>query len=111
MCFSNENNTAKKLNFSDKFMQIILKVIDDKKDRFQLRTLVHIIWSLAKIDFSASPRVIQILKDFQEYPRLVSGLEGMYQKSQCILLWTYSRHEELLDKVFLTKVIDSMLSF
>ena len=44
-------------------MQIILKVIDDKKDRFQLRTLVHIIWSLSKIDFSASDRVLEVLKD------------------------------------------------
>ena len=111
MCFSNDAISDKKINFSDKFMQIILKVIDDKKDRFQLRTLVHIIWSLSKIDFSASERVIQVLKDLKDYPRLVVGLEGMYQKSQCILLWTYSRHEQLLDKEFLSKVMDSMLSF
>ena len=39
------------------------------------------------------------------------GLEGMYQKNQAILLWTYSRNEKLLDLDFLTKVIDSMLAF
>lgn len=35
----------------------------------------------------------------------------MYQKSQCILLWTYSRNAELMDKEFLTKVINAMLTF
>ena len=91
-------------------MDIVIKVIHDKKDRFQLRTLVHIIWALAKIDFN-NERIIGVLNDLKDYPRLQIGLEGMYQKSQCILLWTYSRDARLLDKEFLTKVIDSMLTF
>jgi len=35
----------------------------------------------------------------------------MYQKHQCILLWTYSRDARILDKAFLTKLINSMLLF
>lgn len=107
-CFSKDNNPVKQNNFSDRFMNIILRVIHEKKDRFQLRTLVHIIWSLAKIDFS-SDLVIDNLLDLKAYPRLVEGLGGMYQKSQCILLWTYSRDKRLLDKEFLVKIMDAML--
>ena len=51
-CFSNELGKGQKNNlFSGKFLDMVLKVIKDKKDRFQLRTLVNIIWTLAKIDF------------------------------------------------------------
>lgn len=67
-------------NFTEKFVDIVLDVIITKKDRFQLRTLVHIIWALAKVDFT-STKVVEILKDLKAYPRLVGGLEGMYQKS------------------------------
>lgn len=41
-------------------MDIIIRVIEDKKDRFQLKTLVYIIWSFAKIDFN-SVKVTNIL--------------------------------------------------
>ena len=76
-CFMKDNSPTKQNNFSEKFMEIVLKVIHDKKDRFQLRTLVYIIWSLAKIDFS-SDLVIENLIDLKKYPRLVEGLNGMY---------------------------------
>lgn len=79
-CFTSEQGLIGNNNFTSKFIDIVLEVISTKKDRFQLRTLVHIIWALAKIDFS-SPKVVEILKDLQAYPRLVTGLEGMYQKS------------------------------
>ena len=42
---------------------------------------------------------------------MVTSLGGMYQKSQCILLWTYSRDERLLDKEFLAKIIEAMIGF
>lgn len=42
-----------------------------------MRTLVHIIWALAKMEFSNSEKVLEALKDLKEYERLVIGLEGM----------------------------------
>ena len=35
----------------------------------------------------------------------------MQTKNQCILLWTYSRYEELLDKEFLITLMDALLGF
>ena len=68
-CFINEKGEKQQYGFSEKFMDIVIKVIHDKKDRFQLRTLVHIIWALAKIDFN-NERIIGVLNDLKEYPRL-----------------------------------------
>ena len=67
--------------FSEKFMSLVLRVIEEKKDRFQLRTLVHIIWALAKMEFSNSEEVLGALNSLKEYERLRIGLEGMQQKS------------------------------
>ena len=33
-------------------MELILKVIRDKRDRFALKTLVQVIWACARIDFT-----------------------------------------------------------
>jgi len=68
-CLTKENNPISNNNFTERFVDIVLGVIQQKKDRFQLRTLVHIIWALAKIDFS-SDSVLDILKDLKTYPRL-----------------------------------------
>jgi len=77
-----------------------------------MRTLVQIIWSLAKLGFNDDKgQISEVLNDLKSYPRLVDGLEGMYQKSQCMLLWTYSRSASLLDKEFLAKVIDALLGY
>lgn len=45
------------------------------------------------------------------YPRLVDGLPSMQQKSQCVLLWTYSRNEDIYDKAFLTNVVQAVLDY
>ena len=58
-------------------MQLILKVITDKKDRFTIRTLVQIVWALAKLGFN-DPSVIAVLANLRDYPRLQDSLEGMY---------------------------------
>ena len=51
-CFANDyGETSSNQLFSGKFLDMVLKVIKDKKERFQLRTLVNIIWTLAKVDF------------------------------------------------------------
>lgn len=41
-----------KSKFSERFMEMMLKVIREKKDMFSLKSLVHVIWSFSKIDFS-----------------------------------------------------------
>jgi hypothetical protein len=99
-----------KSRFSQKFMQLLLSVINDKRDRFQLRTLVHIIFAFAKLDFS-NELIIDTLKGFREYERLRGGLSGMQLKSQCILLWTYTRDSRLLEKQFLKNIAEAILTF
>jgi len=46
-------------------MELILKVIRDKRDRFALKTLVQVIWACARIDFTNSEfEMIPLLKEF-----------------------------------------------
>eukprot|EP00347_Sterkiella_histriomuscorum_P019411 403341726 len=104
-CFS-ETQT----NFSNRFLDIILKVVTEKKDKFQIKTLVGLIFTFAKIDFSNN-RIMEVLQQFKEYERLKVSLPKMLQKSQCILLWTYSRDERLFDKEFLQLICQSILNF
>jgi hypothetical protein len=61
-----------------------------------LKTVVNVIFAFAKVDFN-NELIIDILKGLKEYERLKQGLASLPQKSQCILLWTYSREEKLLD--------------
>lgn len=78
-------------------MKLVLLVIREKKDRFALRTLVQVIWSCAKIDFTNDHfELVPLLKEFAGYERLTNGVQSLYQKSQAILLWTYTRDERLL---------------
>jgi len=61
---------------------LVLKVVKDKKDRFNLKTLVQVIWSCARIDFSnTTNEVTELLTEFSKYPRLVESLPTLYQKS------------------------------
>jgi hypothetical protein len=84
--------------FSQRFLTLVLNVIREKKDRFALRTLVQVIWACSRIDFSNDKLdMIALLKEFAEYERLITGLPTMYQKSQAILLWTYTRDERLVN--------------
>ncbi len=103
-CFSEGECQSK---FSEKFMSIILDVVKDKKERFQMKTIVHMIWALARLDFT-SERVMDLLIDLREYPRLNSQMDQLYQKSQAILLWTYSRDERICTKEFILKVVKAL---
>lgn len=55
--------------FNDRFLKLVLKVIQEKKDRFKIRTLVHIIWALSKLSF-VNDATIEVLRDLKDYPRL-----------------------------------------
>jgi hypothetical protein len=46
-CVTNDSVSPE---FSEKVLQIVLAVVNERKDAFSLRTLVLIIWSLAKLD-------------------------------------------------------------
>lgn len=61
-------------------MDIVIRVINEKKDKFQLKTLVHIIFAFSKIDFSNN-MIVDTLNEFKNYDRLKIGLSGMIQKS------------------------------
>lgn len=113
-CFTGENADNNK--FSEKFMKLVLLVIREKKDRFALRTLVQVIWSCAKIDFTNDNfELVPLLKEFAAYERLTNGLQSLYQKSQAILLWTYTRDERLLRdeqcQKFIHQTLDALVMF
>jgi hypothetical protein len=95
-CFTGDKSDISTQKFSKKFLSLVLKVVKDKKDRFNLKTLVQVIWSCARIDFTnATNEVTELLTEFSKYERLVQSLPTLYQKSQAILLWTYTRDEKL----------------
>ena len=72
-------------------------MLHDKRDKFQIATIVRVIWSFAKIDFNSDNfNTLDVLKEFAGYPRLIENLPLMSQKSQVILLWTYTKDIRLL---------------
>ena len=79
-------------------MDLIIRVIKDKRDRFALTTIVNLMWSCARIDFTNEKhQILDLLKSFASYERLILGLNAMQQKNIVILLWTYSRDERLTE--------------
>lgn len=89
-------------------------MIQDKQDRFSLRTIVSVVWALARIDFTNSKaETVDLLAHFSTYERLMKGLPTMNQKSTSILLWSYTRDPELLEKClpFVYAIVESMLMF
>jgi len=60
-------------------------------------------------------QIVELLQEMAAYERLLSALPGMYQKSQVILLWTYTRDQRLLEDPqclsFIEKVVDAMLHY
>ena len=111
-CFAGEHSQA----FSDKFIKLIVSVLNEKRDKFELATIVKVIWAFAKIDFNSDNyNTLSVLKDFAGYERLIANLPVMPQKSQVILMWTYTRDIRLLKDDaclgFLEKVVDGMLRY
>ena len=51
-CFIGDESEKSLGKFSDKFMDLIIRVIKDKRDRFALKTIVNLMWSCARIDFT-----------------------------------------------------------
>jgi hypothetical protein len=51
-CFSGDKADQSTDVFSKKFLELILQVIMDKKDRFSLANLVQVIWACSRIDFT-----------------------------------------------------------
>ena len=87
-------------------------VLAEKRDRFSVSTIVKVIWSFAKIDFEGS-QTTEVIRSFATYQRLIDNLPGLTQKNQVILLWTFSRDNELLKNEigFVEKVLDGMIQF
>ena len=112
-CFSGNNYSNE---FSDKFFKLVVNVIEDKKDRFQIATIIKVIWAFAKLDFKSDHYdTLKVLQSFASYERLISNLPMLSQKNQIILLWTYSRDQRLLENEncmnFIENVIDSILRY
>ena len=63
-CFAGD----KQQDFSDKFMKLIVSVLNEKRDKFELTTIVKVIWAFAKIDFNSDNyNTLKVLKDFAGY--------------------------------------------
>ena len=81
-CFSEGNfgDEASGVNMlSEKFMELMIKVILEKKDRFQIKTLIHMIWSFSKTpDLSSNPQIIELLKELRDYDRLRQSISTMF---------------------------------
>lgn len=68
--------------FSNKFMKLIVSVLQDKRDRFAISTIVSVIWSLSKIDFNSDKLdTLNVIKEFANYPRLLDNMPLMPQKN------------------------------
>jgi len=81
-CFTREeSNPLKDSKFAKNLLQMVLSVLEKKKDRFQLRTLVSIGWQLSKLEFSATEQVIEALNGIRDYERMHEGLESLSQKN------------------------------
>lgn len=50
-CFMGEKAEETKGKFSERFLKLVLNVVDEKKHRFNVRTMVSVIWACATIDF------------------------------------------------------------
>ena len=117
-CFADEDTAElSSEKFSQNFLKLVLRVIDEKKHRFNVRTMVSVIWACARIDFqNKMPELEQMLRAFAHYDRLAAALPTMYQKSQAILLWTYTRDTRLIKGEnscvhFVEKLLDAMLRY
>lgn len=97
-------------------MDLIIRVIQDKRDRFALTTIVNLMWSSARIDFTnENHQILDLLKSFASYERLLQGLSAMQQKNIAILLWTYTRDSRLTKdpgcQLLVEKCLDAMLQY
>lgn len=77
-CFAGDKADQSMHKFTEKFLKLVLQVIQDKKDRFSLRTIVSVVWACAKIDFTNSKEeTLGLLRHFATYERLLQGLPTM----------------------------------
>lgn len=58
-------------------MELVIRVINERKDKFQIKTLVHIIFAFSKIDFNLDI-IVDTLKELKDYERLRLSLPNMY---------------------------------
>ena len=64
--------------FSERFIEVVIKVVKEKRDRFQLKTLTHLIWSFAKVPALAQlPSVRDLLIELRDYDRLRQSLGNL----------------------------------
>ena len=67
-CFVGEKSEKSLSQFSSKFMDLVIQVILDKRDRFQLKTIVSLMWSCARIDFTnENHQILDLLMSFAKY--------------------------------------------
>ena len=115
-CFQGDKGDASVAKFTSKFLDLVIKVIKDKRDRFSLSTIVNLLWSCSKIDFSSErAEIIEMYQDYAQYERLIRGMPMMQQKSLAILIWTYTRDMRLMAdqncRHFVEKAVDAMLQY
>ena len=59
-------------------MTLITSVLQEKRDRFTISTIVNVIWAFSKIDFNSDKHnTLSVLKEFVKYQRLIDNLPMM----------------------------------
>ena len=75
MCFGGDKSQVAVSKFSKKFLDLTIRIILDKKDRFSLSTIVNLVWNCAKIDFQHQNEAIcELMKGLVIYERLITSL-------------------------------------
>ena len=80
-CFANEDDEqteGSSYRFSSKFTELLLKVIREKLEKFQLKTLVHLIWTFAKSEtLYEDPQIKGLLIEIRDNERLRASLGSL----------------------------------
>ena len=62
-------------------MELVIRVIEQKKDKFNFNSIVSLMWTCARVDFSSSNyQIIDLFKSFASYDRLIDGLATLETK-------------------------------
>ena len=81
-----------------KLLGTVVKVVSQKIKKFQLRTLIGIVWTLSRLNLQADDKVILLFTEIKA--EIMKRSSELSEKSIAMLLWWYSR-QEYPDKEFI----------
>lgn len=88
-------------NFMYQLLGTTVNVIRKKLTKFELKTLVGIVWTFSRLNLQAEDDIEILFTEIKE--ELIKKLLDLKEKNLAILLWCYSRQESP-DQEFLEKL-------